>query len=333
MATHTHGPWIDVHSHPGRCFLGGMAPSSPLVAVLGPDESSARVQSARAGEVAVVTAATVADLAVLGVNPQGGLFASRPFEVGEAVADHDRQLDALTVLVAEQDVHAVLEPADILAAADSDGVGVFLSCEGADFLDGELGGLAESYERGVRSVTLVHYRLNGLGDIQTESVVHGGLTGFGVDVVREMNRLGMIVDLAHATFETTVGALEVSDAPVMISHSHLSGPGADHPRLLSAEHARVVADAGGLIGAWPSGVVQETLADYCDEVCRLVEVVGLDRVAIGTDLDANYKPVLTDYEQFPDVAAGLAQRGMSSAEVDQVLGGNFIDLFERVVTP
>jgi membrane dipeptidase len=290
------------------------------------------VQSSLAGEIAVVNASTVADLAVIGANSDGGLFASRPFEPGEAVADHERQLDALTALLADNDVHAVLAPEDIQAAADGPGAGVFLSCEGADFLDGEVSRLEDSYNRGIRSVTLVHYRLNGLGDIQTEDSVHGGLTGIGAEVVQEMNRLGMIVDLAHATFGTTVGALEASNAPIMISHSHLASPGSDHPRLLSEEHAKVVADAGGLIGAWPAGMVQETLGDYCDEICRLVEIVGVDHVAIGTDLDANYKPVLTDYEQFPEVAAGLVGRGMTSGEADQVLGGNFVTLFEAVAS-
>jgi len=321
MSDHSHGPWVDVHSHPGRCFLGGLEPTSPFVALLGPDESRERVHSALAGEVAVVNSATVADLAVLGMRPDGGLYASRDFEPGEAVADHDRQLKALSSLLAEDDVVAVLGPDDIDAAANGEEPGVFISCEGGDFLDGRLEGVASAYEYGARSVTLVHYRVNELGDIQTEDTVHRGLTSFGRDVVREMNRLGMIVDLAHATFDVTVGALEESSAPIMISHSHLAKSGADHPRLLSAEHASVVAEAGGLIGAWPAGVVLETLDGYCVEICRLVDVVGIDHVAIGTDL----------YEQFPEVAVCLGDRGMSAAEVDQILGGNFIDLFKSVV--
>jgi membrane dipeptidase len=99
---------------------------------------------------------------------------------------------------------------------------------------------------------------------------------------------------------------------------------------LSEEHALVVAEAGGLIGAWPAGIALETLDDYCEEICHLVDVVGMDHVAIGTDLDANFRPVLTSYEQFPEVATGLGDRGMTAAEVDQILGGNFIDLFRTV---
>jgi membrane dipeptidase len=330
MTEQSHGPWVDVHAHPGRCFLGGLEPSSPFVAMLGGDESRARVQSSLAREVSVVNAATVADLAVLGVRPDGGLFASREFEPGEAADDHDRQLKALSSLLSESDVCAVLEPGDISAASAGAKPGVFISCEGADFLDGHLDGLAGAYADGARSVTLVHYRVNELGDIQTEDSVHGGLTDFGREVVREMNRVGMIVDLAHATFDATVNALEESDSPMMISDSHLAGPAADHPRLLSEQHAPVVAEAGGLIGDWPAGIALETLDDYCEEICRLVDVVGMHRVAIGTDLDANFRPVLTSYEQLPEVAESLGDRGMSAGEVDQILGGNFIDLFTTV---
>jgi len=327
---HNHGPWVDVHAHPGRCFLGGFDPKSPMAAMLGGEDSAAAVQTSRLGEVAVVNSATVADLAIIGLGADGGLHAMRPFEPGEAAADHRRQMNAMATLVDGEQVASVLTSHDIVTVASGDIPGVFVSCEGADFLDGSLAGLDEAYGDGVRSITLVHYHVNELGDIQTEDSVHGGLTTFGREVVTEMNRLGMIVDLAHATFEATIAALDASTAPIMISHSHLASAGSDHPRLLSVEHAIAVADGGGVIGAWPSGVIQTTLDDYCAEICRLVDVVGIDHVSIGTDMDANYKPVLTTYEQFPELAASLLKRGMTSDEVDQVLGGNFIRLFGAV---
>ncbi|NOX29945.1 MAG: hypothetical protein GXP35_07855 [Actinobacteria bacterium] len=327
---HSHGPWVDVHAHPGRCFLGGLDPTSPMALMLGAENAAAAVQSSLLGEVAVVNSATVADMVLIGLGADGGLHAMRSFEPGEAVADHRRQINAMDALIDGHTVAAVLSSGDIVEVASGDIPGVFVSCEGADFLDGQLGGLDDAYSDGVRSITLVHYHVNELGDIQTEDSVHGGLTTFGREVVTEMNRLGMIVDLAHATFEATVAALDASTAPIMISHSHLASAGSDHPRLLSVEHATAVADGGGLIGAWPSGVIQTTLDDYCAEICRLVDVVGIDHVSIGTDMDANYKPVLTTYEQFPDVAASLLNRGMTSDEVDQVLGGNFIQLFKAV---
>lgn len=324
---YVHGPWVDVHSHPGCGFLGGLPKSNSLVQTFGSDRSSTSVRTAAHGEVAAVNVSTVADLAVMGIAAAGPT-ATRAFEPGEAAADHRRQMRAVSKVLEQPEVAAVLSASDIEAAASDGRTGVFLGCEGADFLDGDGTGLAAAYQDGVRTITLVHYRVNELGDIQTEDHVHHGLTPFGLEVVSEMNRLGMIVDLAHATFEVTVDALNVSTAPIMISHSHLASPGADHPRLLNEEHARVVAEAGGIIGAWPSGVSSTTLGDYAEEICRLIDVVGVDHVAIGTDLDANYKPVLTSYAQFPEVAALLAARGLTSKEIDGVLGGNFIRVFE-----
>jgi membrane dipeptidase len=324
-----HGPWVDVHSHPGCGFLGGLQSTNPMVRAFGPERQREKVTSAARGEVAVVNVSTVADLAVLGVGVAGPT-AMRAFEPGEVVADHRRQIAAISAVLEHNDVAPVLDPSDIEAAHGSGRTGVFLGCEGADFLEGEASGLDEAFEVGVRVITLVHYRVNELGDIQTEQSVHGGLTAAGVEILGEMNRIGIIADLAHATFATTVDAIEASTAPIMISHSHLASAGADHPRLLTEQHARVVADGGGLIGAWPSGVACTSLADYSAEVCRLIDLVGVDHVAIGTDMDANYRPVLTSYAQFPELAALLADRGLTHGEIDAVLGGNFIRLFEAV---
>lgn len=323
-----HGPWVDLHAHPGRCFLAGYADTSPLVAQLGRSQVAQSITAAAEAGVCCVSTSTVADLAVLRPNASGGLGAGREFEAGEARADHETQLVGLATAL--ESVRIVTTADDIAVAHDDKAGSAFISCEGADFLDGDLEGLKPAFDVGARLITLVHYRINELGDIQTEAPRHGGLTPFGQEVVTEMNRLGVIVDLAHATFETTVGALEASVDPIVISHSHLAGPGSAHPRLLTNDHARIVADAGGLVGAWPAGVTATTLGEYVDEICRLVELIGVDHVAIGSDLDANYRPVLTEYSQFNDVASLLAGRGFSQAETDSVLGGNVVALFAAV---
>lgn len=325
----THGPWVDVHAHAGCGFLGGLPADHRLTGDFGTDRADERVPTAAAGGLAAVNVSTVADLAVLGIGEKGP-GALRDFEPGEAKADHARQIDAVSKVLARPDVHTVLQAADIVAAHNDHKTGVFLGSEGADFLDGDGTGLADAYADGVRMITLVHYRVNRLGDIQTEDEQHHGLTSFGAEVVGEMNRLGMIVDLAHATFATTADALSATTAPLIISHSHLASPGADHPRLLSEEHAQLVAESGGVIGAWPAGVAQSTLDHYVEEICRLIDLVGIEHVAIGTDLDANYRPVLSEYDQFPELARALSSKGLQAGEVDQVLGGNFIRVFEAV---
>jgi len=179
----------------------------------------------------------------------------------------------------------------------------------------------------------VHYRTNDIGDIQTASPRYGGLTEVGAEVVGEMNRLGMIIDLAHATFDVTKAVLELSDHPVMVSHSHLVTDSSSHPRLLTPDHARAVTEAGGLIGAWPAGFALADFSAYIEQILLLVDLVGIDHVAIGTDMDANYQPVVSSYRQFPDIAAALLARGMDDDEVGQVMGGNFLRLFAATQSP
>jgi len=322
-------PWIDVHAHPGRCFLGGLPADAPLSALLGGDGTTAAVREIAASGASTVAFSTVADLVVLTATAKG-LTAGRDFEEGEAVADHQRQVEALTSLTAHPAVRLIRHADDLADVHRHSLVGVIITCEGADFLDGQLRGLADAHAAGVRSVTLVHYRVNEVGDIQTEPVTHGGLTGFGAEVVTEMNRLGLLIDLAHATHQVTLDVIDRSYDPVVLSHSHLGHGQESHPRLLSDEHALAVASTGGLIGAWPAGIAVADLAGYVSEIVRLIELVGVDHVGIGTDMDANYRPVVTAYGQFNDIAAHLLARGLGPGEVTAVMGANYARVFAAV---
>jgi membrane dipeptidase len=325
-----HGPWIDLHGHAGACFLAGLDPDDLLPQLLGGERMAQAMGEADTAGMAAVSLSTVADLLVLGPDASGGLRAVRRFEPDEARADHDRQLTGMLAAIDGAGVSIVGTAADVERAHERATVAALLTCEGGDFLGGDLSGLAVAHERGVRSLTLVHYRVNELGDIQTEAPVHGGLTAFGRDVVTEANRLGVILDCAHATLAVTRDVVAASTDPVMISHSHLDHLDRHHPRLLSDEHALLVAEAGGLIGAWPSGVTSATLHDFVDEIIRLVELVGVVHVGIGTDLDANFQPVLTGYRQVATLAEQLGERGLIASDVDRILGGNALDLIRRV---
>ena len=322
-------PWIDVHAHPGRCFLRGLDGHDGLRAALGSDDTASAVADLCAGGVALASFSTVADLRVLSVGPNG-IETSREFENGEAWADHQRQIAALLALAAEGAVRLVCSPNEIKTFAPGDVPGMLMTCEGGDFLEGDVARVEEVWDEGVRSITLVHYRVNELGDIQTVPPRHGGLTPFGGEVVDEMNRLGMIIDLAHATWDVTRDVLDRSSHPVMISHSHLARGENSHPRLISPEHALAVASGGGLVGAWPAGMALETFDDYLEEILRMIDLLGVDHVSIGTDMDANYLPVLTSYREMPSLAGGLRERGLSEVETALVMGENFIRLFETV---
>lgn len=323
-------PSIDVHCHPGRFFLRGLPEDAPAMRLFGEPFERRAIADLNAGNVSAALFAAVSDLRVLGISKKG-VHAVRTFEPGEAFADYERQISDLRALTAHDGLGQVRNAAGIYAAKRRHETAAIYAVEGGDFIEDKLDRVHRAYVDGVRAITIVHYRVNQIGDIQTEAPVHDGLTALGKAVVREMNKAGIIVDLAHATFNDTKDALEVSDKPVMISHTNLMTPENMHPRLISGKHADIVADHGGLIGAVPSGIGQKTLGDYIDSILRLVDRVGVHHVAIGTDMDANYKPVFTSYRDWSLIPAALLAKGLHTHEVEKIMGGNFIRIFRAVL--
>jgi membrane dipeptidase len=319
---------VDIHCHPGRFFLKGVTDPSPTTRAFGEPFEAAAAADLDAGNVSAGVFSAVADMSLLEQTATQGLKAGRDFKPGEAYADYQRQIGALKALIASHAVAAGLKPADIEAAHRYHKTAAVIGVEGGDFIEDRPERIHEAFRDGVRVVTLVHYHINQIGDIQTETPVHQGLTPLGKSIVAEMNRAGIIMDLAHATFAVTKGVIAASKKPIMISHTNLATPATTHPRLITAEHAKMVAVAGGIIGSWPSGIGNNTFGDYIDSIKRLVDVAGVDHVAIGTDMDANFKPVLRSYRDWGLIPAALLARGMREDEVAKIMGGNFMRIFK-----
>ena len=324
-------PSFDAHAHPGRSFVAGAQNLSGLVwiyAKLGSFEDDT-IADMRAGALAAATFAAVADFQALGLEGEG-LATVRGFEPGEAWASYKRQIGRLQSLAHAGMVHPIRVVADVAAARAAGKVGAMLSVEGGDFLEGRPERVAQAFADGVRAITLVHYRNNELGDIITGAPVHRRLSDQGVAVVRAMNRIGMLVDVAHASEATARGAIEASSKPVIASHVAIHGK-ATHPRFISRALAlAVVEKGGGVVGAWPAGIGIGDLAGYVERTLELVEAVGVDHVCLGTDMDANYKPVFDTYANLPYFVAGLTQRGVSEQDVAKLIGGNFMRLLAAV---
>ena len=309
---------FDLHSHPG------------LFQSTSNDSFSGHRQAAEAGRVKLISLTATSDAPVLGRDSRGGLHATRQPRPGELYASMYRQLDALRGWSASAGMPTVLS----VTAAEDPGPPVrgLLAVEGSDFLDGRIDRVQEAFDRGIRSLQLVHYRVNELGDIQTEAPVHGGLTPFGRAVVREMNRLGMVVDVAHATFAVVAGVVETTTRPIILSHSNIQDA-SGWARFISPEHARLVAKTGGVIGAMPiiPGRRGDDVGGYVHYVSRLVDVVGIDHVGLGTDMDGiGPSAIFTSYARWPSLAAALLDHGYRSAEVAKVLGGNAQRVFREV---
>ena len=154
-----------------------------MVTALGAASVADAVRAAAAAGMTALSLATVSDFAVLRPDPVTGLRAHRDFGPGEAYADHRRQLEAIRRAVAAAGAEVATSAADVDRAARDGRTVVLLGCEGGDFLDGDLRRLEEARAAGVTVLTLVHYRVNEIGDVQTEPPVHDGLSRFGRSVV------------------------------------------------------------------------------------------------------------------------------------------------------
>lgn len=250
---------------------------------------------------------------------------------GALYASTIEQLHVILQAAEREELLGIRTPADAERARESGKPGILLGCEGADVLEGNLDRLQELHATGVRLMQLVHYRVNELGDIQTEDPVHNGLTPFGADVVRTCNRLGIVVDVAHATLQATAQAAKTSTRPLLLSHTFLRTAPRRYTRGIMREHALAVAETGGVIGVVPFPNVFTTLEDYSAGIARMTDAVGIDHVGIGGDLAGiRGAPPYRRFEQFPALVQMLRSRGLGNDDVAKVAGGNFMRLYGTV---
>jgi membrane dipeptidase len=184
-----------------------------------------------------------------------------------------------------------LNLADIRAAHQKHQPTIIKSVEGGHFLEGKIERLEEAYRRGLRHLGLLHDNDASvpLGDVFTNPPRWGGLTAFGAEVIKECNRLGILVDLAHANVETIAAALKIAKHPIIISHTGLDTRLGENesmakmmrPRLISKEQAKIVAGTGSIIGVWTH--LADTPQIYAENIRAMVDVAGIDHVCIGTD--------------------------------------------------
>ena len=245
-------------------------------------------------------------------------------------------------------------------------LGSLLGMEGGHAIENSLGALRAYYDLGARYMTLTHNVTLDWADAALDSAKHGGLTKFGEEVVREMNRLGMIVDLSHVSPGTMSDALNVTAAPVIFSHSDARALN-DHPRnvpdsilaRLKANGGVVmvtfvpsfispaakawsasrdsVARVGGDTAAWRAAnpEVRATVAEVADHIEHIRNVAGIDHVGIGGDFDGIDFVVqgLEDVSKYPGLFAELSRRGWSEAALRKLAGENILRAFgqaERV---
>jgi membrane dipeptidase len=311
---------IDMHSHAGSLIgvwrVHDNAPFTPLAAPM------------RAGGAAVLCLAIVPDAPALRSTADTRFEPFREPEPGELSAYGEQAFARLHALAAAEGLRLVTDAA-ALRAASSAAPAAIVAAEGGDFLEGDPAGVDRAYERWqLRHLQLTHYRVNELGDIQTDVPVYGGLSDVGVEVVRRCNRRGIVVDVAHGTYALVKQAAAASTKPLILSHTSLMERPPPRQRRISPDHARAVADTGGVIGVWPPLHLFPTVTALADGIARMVDVVGIDHVGIGTDMGGLIAgSCLPDYDALPSLTAALRRIGFAPADVRKVMGDNYARVF------
>jgi membrane dipeptidase len=231
--------------------------------------------------------------------------------------------------------------AEIEAAKAAGRLAAILVVENSEALEGSLNVLRMLYGVGVRSIGITHNLSTWAAAGNAETRSGGGLTRFGVSLVEEMNRLGMLVDVSHISPRGFADTLEVSSRPVVASHSCCAAL-CDHPRNLTDDQIRALAQNGGVLGItfvpgfvdphwppadWPARPSLEQLLQHVDHA---VEVGGIDHVGIGSDFDGGGS-VLADAGEYPRITAGLVERGYPESAIRKILGENMLRVLREAL--
>jgi membrane dipeptidase len=246
------------------------------------------------------------------------------------------QIDiARRVIAKYPELQWALTAADLRAAHRAGKIGSLLGVEGGHAIENSLGALRAYYDLGVRYMTLTHNVTLDWADAASDAARHGGLTPFGEDVVREMNRLGMLVDLSHVSPGTMSDALNITEAPVIFSHSSARGV-ADHPRNVpDSILRRLPANGGVVMVTFVPGFISQALIDWTAEETRQTAAA---RTRYPSDTAAQQREVEAWRARTPRPKATLAQVAdhidhiKRVAGVDHVgIGGDFDGIDEVVV--
>jgi membrane dipeptidase len=254
-------------------------------------------------------------------------------------------------------VRHVERVADIEDAKRNGQLGVILGVQNSSWIGTQRERIRLLYKLGLRTLQLTYMERNHVGDGCLEPE-NRGLTNFGMQVVRECNRLGILIDCSHVGVRTTLDAAELSAKPIVISHTAVRAI-TDNPRCVTDEQMKLVASKGGTIGITTFSPFirtdrQPTLDDYLDHYDYAIDLIGEDHVTFATDwFDGKtkvnwatpwYYPEVTQGKQYGGlgligfarrselvlVVDGMLKRGYGAARIRKLLGGNFIRVLKEV---
>ncbi len=269
---------------------------------------------------------------------QDETFSSKvDFDVNGPTEYADLIFDKIETIVEQnkQYLSIARTPADLYANKRQGRKSIMLGIENGLALDGHLDRLQHFAQRGIVYMTLCHNGDNDICDSARGNHTHNGISPFGKQVVREMNRLGILVDLSHAGEKSFYDALELSSQPIVCSHSSCRAL-CDHPRNLTDDQMRALAAKGGVmqITMYNGFLVKDgeaTVLDALRHLAHAIEVMGIDHVGIGTDFDGDGGVRgMANSSELLNFTRLLLARGYSEQDIEKIWGGNFLRVMTQV---
>ncbi|GHV56339.1 dipeptidase [Bacteroidia bacterium] len=213
---------------------------------------------------------------------------------------------------------------------------IFIGIENGYGIGKDILNIQKFYDLGVRYITLSHNGDNDICDAAVDSSSeHNGLSDFGKEVIREMNRLGMMVDISHTSEKTSLDAVELSLYPVIASHSSVKVL-CNHPRNISDKLMHAIAGKGGVIQIciYPHFLREDgnaTVKDVVNHIDYVVQTAGIDHAGIGSDFDGGGGiQGINSAEDLPEITMELLRRGYSQEAIAKIWGGNLMRVMNIV---
>ena len=230
-------------------------------------------------------------------------------------------------------------------------IGIAYGMENGAALEGNLSNVEYFYKRGIRYITLTHSKSNHISDSSyDENKQWGGLSDFGKNLITEMNNVGIMIDISHVSDAAFLQAIDISNTPVIASHSSLRHFTPGWERNVSDSMLEALANKGGVLqinfgtafltdvndksnSYDPSTYIHAGVTDVVDHIDRAVTLVGIEHVGIGSDYDGVGDTLpngLKDVSTYPNLIAELQNRGYSTSDIQKILGGNFARVWREV---
>ena len=254
-----------------------------------------------------------------------------------ATAKADRILNEIEAMVSKSSAHVNIAytPADLYRLKAEGKKAIMMGIENGYAIGKDIANVERFRNRGIVYMTLCHNGNNQLCGSCRDNEQNLGVNPFGEQVIQEMNRVGMMVDISHAGVQTFYDALEISTKPIVASHSSARAL-CNHPRNLYDDQMRALADKGGvaqvtLYNGFLKEVGQATIEDAIAHLNHMVDVMGIEHVGIGTDFDGDGGIIgCASASELINFTRHLLKERYSEEDIRRIWGGNFLRVMEEV---